>query len=78
MHVYVQAWINVCVAHGLTTPKTPTTVIPMVMLIVSEKCFTGRTSFLGNKSFSSALNNSSGLWLVQFNAATKPEMKKRH
>ena len=68
--------MNRCL-HRLTTPKIPTTVMPMVMLIGSENLFTGRTSFFGNKSFSNALNKDSGLELVQFKAATKPELKER-
>lgn len=45
----------------------------MVMFNGSEKLFTGRTRFSGNKLLSSACNRALGVGLVQFNAATKPE-----
>ena len=66
-----------CASHGLTTPKIPTKVTAMDTFIVSENLFTGRSSFLENNSLSSPSNKDSGVGLVQFNAATKPEFKKK-
>lgn len=61
----------------LTTPRIPTTVIPMVMLVGVEKFFTGRSRFLGNKFFSSLANKDSGVGFVQFNIAAIPVFKEK-
>lgn len=64
-----------CILYKLTTPKIPTKVMAMVMSIGSERFATGRTSFLGNKFFSSSLNKESGVGLLQFKAVTKSKKK---
>lgn len=60
------------VLDGPTTPRTPTTVMPILMSRGSEKSATGRTRLLGNKFFSSSLRRAWGVGLVQFRDASNP------
>lgn len=51
--------------------------MPIVTLVECEKVLTGRTRLNSNNSLFNALIKDFGVGLVQFKAATRPEMKKR-